>query len=137
MSGQLDGRVALVTGGTRGLGRAIADAFLREGARVMVTGRSEEKGRQALADFGAGGAASFVAGDVTRQADCEHAVEAAIAAARADRHPGQQRRRSAGPGSRRPNTFDEVASVAVLLASPSMASITGCLFPVDGGTMPY
>lgn len=37
----------------------------------------------------------------------------------------------------RPNTFDEVASVAVLLASPSMASITGCLFPVDGGTMPY
>ncbi len=79
MSGQLDGRVALVTGGTRGLGRAIADAFLREGARVMVTGRSEKKGRQALADFGAGGAASFVAGDVTRQADCEHAVEAAIA----------------------------------------------------------
>ncbi len=37
----------------------------------------------------------------------------------------------------RPNTFDEVASVAVLLASPSMASITGYLFPVDGGTMPY
>ena len=37
----------------------------------------------------------------------------------------------------RPNTFDEVASAAVLLASPSMASITGCLFPVDGGTMPY
>ena len=58
MSGQLDGRVALVTGGTRGLGRAIAEAFLREGARVMVNGRSEEKGRQALADFGADGAAS-------------------------------------------------------------------------------
>ena len=69
MSGQLDGRVALVTGGTRGLGRAIAEAFLREGARVMVNGRSEEKGRQALADFGADGAASFVAGDVTRRAD--------------------------------------------------------------------
>jgi 3-hydroxybutyrate dehydrogenase len=49
MSGQLDSRVALVTGGTPGLGRAIAEAFLREGARVMVNGRSEEKGRQALA----------------------------------------------------------------------------------------
>ncbi len=37
----------------------------------------------------------------------------------------------------RPNTAGEVASVALMLASPAMTSITGCLFPVDGGTMPY
>jgi NAD(P)-dependent dehydrogenase (short-subunit alcohol dehydrogenase family) len=37
----------------------------------------------------------------------------------------------------RPNTVEEVASVAVLLATPSITSISGCLFPVDGGTMPY
>jgi NAD(P)-dependent dehydrogenase (short-subunit alcohol dehydrogenase family) len=37
----LDGKVALVTGGTRGIGRAIAQAFLELGARVMITGQSE------------------------------------------------------------------------------------------------
>jgi NAD(P)-dependent dehydrogenase (short-subunit alcohol dehydrogenase family) len=38
---------------------------------------------------------------------------------------------------KRPNTVDEVAQAAVLLASPVLSSLTGCLFPVDGGTMPY
>jgi 3-hydroxybutyrate dehydrogenase len=38
---------------------------------------------------------------------------------------------------KRPNRLEEVANVAVLLASPSLTSVTGCLFPVDGGTMPY
>ena len=37
----------------------------------------------------------------------------------------------------RPNTVGEVASVALMLASPAMTSVTGCMFPVDGGTMPY
>jgi 3-hydroxybutyrate dehydrogenase len=37
----------------------------------------------------------------------------------------------------RRNTADEVAKVAVLLASPAVTSITGCMFPVDGGAMPY
>ena len=142
MSGQLDGRVALVTGGTRGLGRAIADAFLREGARVMVNGRSEEKGRQALADFGADGAASFVAGDVTRRADCEHAVEAAIA-----RHGRIDILVNNAGGAQDLAPVAQLTDAALRLAldwnlwstfwSPSMASITGCLFPVDGGTMPY
>jgi 3-hydroxybutyrate dehydrogenase len=38
---------------------------------------------------------------------------------------------------KRRNRVEEVANVAVLLASPSLVSVTGCLFPVDGGTMPY
>jgi 3-hydroxybutyrate dehydrogenase len=37
----------------------------------------------------------------------------------------------------RPNTAGEVASAALMLASPAMTSVTGCMFPVDGGTMPY
>ncbi len=42
--GELDGRAALITGGTTGLGRAVAEAFLREGARVVITGRDESLG---------------------------------------------------------------------------------------------
>ena len=38
---------------------------------------------------------------------------------------------------KRPNTVEEVAAVALLLASDSGRNITGTLFPVDGGTMPY
>ena len=38
---------------------------------------------------------------------------------------------------KRPNTVDEVAAVAVMMASDAARNITGCMFPVDGGTMPY
>ena len=38
---------------------------------------------------------------------------------------------------KRPNTVEEVAAAAVMLASDAARNITGCLFPVDGGTMPY
>ena len=52
--GELDGRVACVTGGSRGIGRAIAEAFLEEGAQVVINGRSPEKGEQTLSEIGAG-----------------------------------------------------------------------------------
>ena len=52
--GELDGRVACVTGGTRGIGRAIAEAFLEEGAQVVINGRSPEKGEQALSEIAPG-----------------------------------------------------------------------------------
>ena len=38
---------------------------------------------------------------------------------------------------KRPNKVEEVAAVAVLMASDAAKNMTGCLFPVDGGTMPY
>jgi NAD(P)-dependent dehydrogenase (short-subunit alcohol dehydrogenase family) len=49
-----------VTGGTTGIGFAICEAFLREGARVVLTGRNEELGRTAERTVGAG--ASFLSG---------------------------------------------------------------------------
>jgi NAD(P)-dependent dehydrogenase (short-subunit alcohol dehydrogenase family) len=78
-TGQLDGRVAVVTGGTRGIGRAVAEAFVAEGANVVVSGRSAEKGRRALAEMGAGDRAHFVACDVLVQAQVEALIDASAA----------------------------------------------------------
>ncbi len=75
---QLEGKVAAITGGTRGIGRGIADAFLAEGGKVAINGRSPEKGAQALSEMGAGGRAIFVQGDVTRKADIERLIDDTI-----------------------------------------------------------
>jgi 3-oxoacyl-[acyl-carrier protein] reductase len=48
----LEGRVYVVTGGTRGLGLATAEALVRDGARVVVSGRTEETVREAVARLG-------------------------------------------------------------------------------------
>ena len=78
--GELEGRVAVVTAGSRGVGRAIAEAFLEEGARVVVNGRSEAKGLQALEELDAGDRARFVAADMTQREDCERLLDETIAA---------------------------------------------------------
>src|SRR5437763_14531890 len=75
---QLQGKVAVVTGGTGGIGRAIAESFLREGASVIVNGRNPEKGQKVLADFGAGNRARFEAGDATKKEDLERVVDSAV-----------------------------------------------------------
>jgi NAD(P)-dependent dehydrogenase (short-subunit alcohol dehydrogenase family) len=59
--GLLEGKRALVTGGTTGLGLAIAARFQREGARVVITGRDHDLGERAERSLGAG--ARFVAAD--------------------------------------------------------------------------
>ena len=74
----LNGKVAAITGGTRGIGRGIADAFLREGAKVAINGRSAEKGAQALAEMNSGTDAVFFQGDVLRQADVNAFIEQTV-----------------------------------------------------------
>ncbi len=259
--GKLDGKVAAITGGTRSIGRAMADAFVAEGARVVVNGRSEEKGKQCLEEMDAGDNAAFFAGDAATQETNEGIVDFAVerygqldimclnsggvqntapvaqmtdeewklevdwnlnsvfwGMRRALQHmipresgrilvtssvegklgkpgiPGYSATkhgvnglvkaaaqevgtlgitvnsilpglietdivRETGPDSavamgldsydalidlfakeaaiKRPNTVEEVAAVAVMLASDAARNITGCMFPVDGGTMPY
>ena len=259
--GKLDGKVACITGGTRSIGRGMADAFLAEGGKVVVNGRDEAKGQQCLEEMNAGDNAAFFAGDSTKQEAVEglidftiekygqldicclnsggvnmtapvaqmsdeewqlevdwnlnhvfwgmrralqhmipresgrvivtssvegklgkpgipgytatkHAVNGLVKAAAHENGtlgitvnailPGLVETdilRATGPDSavamglgsydnlievftsesaiKRPNTVEEVAAVAVLLASDAARNITGCMFPVDGGTMPY
>jgi NAD(P)-dependent dehydrogenase (short-subunit alcohol dehydrogenase family) len=73
--------VALVTGGASGIGRATAEAFVREGARVLVCDRDEQEGTRLAAELSAaGGEVRFVRTDVTREPDVEAAVARALAA---------------------------------------------------------
>jgi NAD(P)-dependent dehydrogenase (short-subunit alcohol dehydrogenase family) len=61
----LKGQRALVTGGTSGIGRATAEALAREGARVLISGRSETRGAEVIGAIkAAGGEAEFVRADL-------------------------------------------------------------------------
>ena len=259
--GKLEGRVACITGGTQSIGRAMADAFVAEGAKVVVNGRDAAKGAHAVAAMGGDGVAAFYAGDASKQATVEglidftiehfgqldicclnsggvkntapvaqmtdeewnleidwnlnhvfwgmrkalqhmiprqygrilvtssvegkgakpglpgynttkHAVNGLVKAAAKEVGtlgitinsilPGlvdTEILRETGPASavamglpsyqamvdlftadsaiKRMNTVEEVAAVAVMLASEAARNFTGCMFPVDGGTLPY
>ncbi len=77
--GRLQGRIALVTGGGTGIGRAIAIACAREGARVVVSGRRSEPLQDVVAEIRKfGGTATFSRGDVSKADRVEMMVQGAI-----------------------------------------------------------
>lgn len=77
----LHGRVALVSGGNRGIGYAIASGLGKAGAAIVIGGRDQERSAAALQELTTLGIeARQVQMDVTREADCEGAVEAAVKA---------------------------------------------------------
>ena len=81
MTGILDGKVALVTGGASGIGRATAVAMAREGARVAVADRTEDAAADTVALINAaGGQAIAIGGDVTKEADVAAMVARTVSA---------------------------------------------------------
>jgi NAD(P)-dependent dehydrogenase (short-subunit alcohol dehydrogenase family) len=69
-------KVAFVTGGTSGIGKATAIAFADAGAKVVLTGRRDKEGVAVVAEIKKrGGEASFIPTDVTREADMKAAVD--------------------------------------------------------------
>lgn len=79
MAGMLAGKVALVTGGSSGIGRASARAFAREGAKVVVADVATEGGEETVRLIAeAGGEARFLAADVSRPEDVARLVEHAV-----------------------------------------------------------
>jgi 3-oxoacyl-[acyl-carrier protein] reductase len=76
---RMNRKVAIVTGSTRGIGRACAIRFAEQGAKVVVTGRSEDEGRAVAAQVtNAGGEACFVRTDLSREDDVVAMVRAAV-----------------------------------------------------------
>lgn len=74
MSKRLDGKAALVTGATSGIGLAIAERFAEEGARLLLTGRNRESGEQVAKKLGA----AFIAGDVTARGVADDLVQKTV-----------------------------------------------------------
>ena len=94
-SGKLTGRVALITGADSGIGRAVALAFAREGADILISYLNEDEDAQEterLVTRGRAARRCGVPGDITEEAHCQAARPARRAGVGPPGHPGQQRR---------------------------------------------
>src|SRR5258708_25181641 len=76
--GKLDGKITIVTGATSGIGRRTVEIFVKEGAKVLATGRREELGRTLEASLGKD-KCLFVRTDATKEADGKAMFEACLA----------------------------------------------------------
>ncbi|RZJ24294.1 MAG: SDR family NAD(P)-dependent oxidoreductase, partial [Flavobacterium sp.] len=80
-SGKLKGRRAIITGGDSGIGRAVAIAFAREGADVLIAYLNEDDDAKVTAEFveRAGQKAVLVPGDISQEQHCNDIIEKAVA----------------------------------------------------------
>lgn len=77
--GKLNGKTALITGATRGMGRAVAKLFAKEGANVLINGRDEKRGSAVVANITQkGGNAIFIQADITSRHANKDLVKKAV-----------------------------------------------------------
>src|ERR1700737_312220 len=118
MSTRLEHKTALVTGATSNIGRAIAAAFAAEGAHVIVSGRSPQRGAEVVAQIhAAGGHAEFIAADLDGSAQASRNLAADATRALGGRIDVLANNAGIYPGASPPATdeatFDEVYAVNV------------------------
>src|SRR5437660_950984 len=121
---KLEGRVALVTGGSRGIGRGICLALADEGAAVGVNYRSGKAQAEEVVEEikGNGGQAVAVPGDVSEWEEAEAAVAQTV------RELGNLHILVKSVGQ-----VDDVAGIVTFLAGPDAKYMTGSFVTVDGG----
>ena len=73
MTNRLENKVALITGGTSGIGAETARLFVDEGAKVIISGRSQEKGEILSSELG--GNSKYILSDVTKEEDIENSIK--------------------------------------------------------------
>src|ERR1043165_2577982 len=89
-AGKLSGKVALITGASRGIGKAVARAYAREGAKVFICARNEAALGQAAEEIrAAGGDAAFAAADLARDGAAERIVHEVERRYRSEEHTSE------------------------------------------------
>ncbi len=140
MGARLANKTALVTGATSNIGRAIAVAFAAEGAHVVVSGRSEERGREVVDEIrAAGGRADFVAADLDGSPATSDTLAAEAARALGGRIDILVNNAGIFPGSTTTGTdektFDEVFAVNVKAPFFLTAAIAPRMIEAGGGAI--